>query len=201
MPVDISNAVKIEGWMTEPELQWLGEQAAKHRTICEVGSWMGRSTRALGDNALGVVYAVDTWAGSNEPKHVALLADKHPDWLFEQFCANIGDDLLKNKKWMHENGIEQQYVVRPYRGTSLEGADYLGNGCYNLRFDMIFLDASHDYENVEADLAAWAPLLKPGGLMCGHDFGGSFPGVARAVRNVYPKANKVGAGSIWSANL
>jgi cephalosporin hydroxylase len=64
---------------------------------------------------------------------------------------------------------------------------------------MIFLDAAHDYDNVVADIAAWRPLLAPGGLMCGHDFAGPFAGVTRAVVEAFPKAHKVGAGSIWVA--
>jgi hypothetical protein len=56
-------AIEIPGWMSEIDLQWLGEQAKHHDLIVEIGSYQGRSTRALGDNARGVVYAVDDWKG------------------------------------------------------------------------------------------------------------------------------------------
>lgn len=194
---NILNAEKVQGWMRPEELEWLGTQAATRKVIAEVGSWMGRSTRAIADNLPegGYVFAVDTWLGSDEPRHKEMLAGKPlspnaekpgDNWLMDQFCANFPEAYIK----------EYPHRVRPYQGTSLAGADYLGSH-YTFRFDMIFLDASHDYENVLADIKAWDPLLAPGGIMCGHDFGGSFPGVQRAVQDFYPKAHKVGAGSIW----
>lgn len=199
---NIANAEKIEGWMRPEELEWLGTQASTRRIVAEVGSWMGRSTRAIADNLPdnGFVFAVDTWLGSDEPRHKELLAGKalspHAEapgenWLLDQFRANFPDDYFVKRL---EN--EERYRVRTLQETSLGGADYLGHH-YKYRFDMIFLDASHDYENVLADIKAWFPLLAPGGIICGHDFGGSFPGVQRAVLESFPKAHKVGAGSIW----
>lgn len=204
---NISNAVKINGWMREEELVWLATQASTRRLICEVGSWMGRSTRALADNQPegGILYAVDTWAGTPGPNECGqLLQGKPEDWLFNQFRANIGEDLFHTEETVTEDGITYpviRYRVRPYRATSLEGADYLCGSCYQNRFDMIFLDAAHDYENVKADILAWRQYLAPGGLLCGHDFGGPFRGVEQACRELIPGVAKVGAGSIWAAPI
>jgi len=37
-------------------------------------------------------------------------------------------------------------------------------------FDWIYIDGSHIYEDVKADLAYWIPKVKKGGYICGHDF-------------------------------
>lgn len=36
--------------------------------------------------------------------------------------------------------------------------------------DFVFIDADHSYEGCAADIAAWAPKVKPGGWLCGHDY-------------------------------
>lgn len=34
---------------------------------------------------------------------------------------------------------------------------------------LVYLDANHTYEHVLADLEAWYPMVRPGGLLAGHD--------------------------------
>jgi predicted O-methyltransferase YrrM len=47
-------------------------------------------------------------------------------------------------------------------------------------FDFIVIDASHRIHKVTADLR-WTRLLRPGGVVCLHDYGPGFPGVMRSV--------------------
>jgi len=49
-------------------------------------------------------------------------------------------------------------------------------------FDFVYLDADHSHDGVWRDLCAWAPKVRVGGIIAGHDYGhGDFPGVKRAV--------------------
>jgi predicted O-methyltransferase YrrM len=49
---------------------------------------------------------------------------------------------------------------------SLEAAERFENGY----FDIIYIDGSHTYEAVKADLNAWWPKLKVGGVLIGDDY-------------------------------
>ena len=46
-------------------------------------------------------------------------------------------------------------------------------------FDFVFVDASHMTDAVVADVRAWAPLVRPGGAILGHD--ADWPSVQRAL--------------------
>ena len=47
--------------------------------------------------------------------------------------------------------------------------------------DFLYIDADHSYEGVLADLDAWVPHVRSGGLILGDDYGNAiYPGVAMA---------------------
>lgn len=47
--------------------------------------------------------------------------------------------------------------------------------------DFVYIDASHDYDSVVADIQVWWPKVKPGGILGGHDFDFIHPGVIKGV--------------------
>lgn len=53
-----------------------------------------------------------------------------------------------------------------YRGDSVALASEFQDG----GLDWAYIDADHHYANVKADLAAWFPKVRPGGLVAGHDY-------------------------------
>lgn len=177
--IDISKALTIDGWMSEAELRWLAEQAQTHDQIVEIGSWKGRSTRALADNARGSVYAVDHWRGqelTDAPTNLgAELAKRGSDAIFDEFQNNLRDTYLK---------------CLPLRMSSSEAA-----ARFDLHPDMVFLDGEHAYAGVKADIEAWRPLLTPGGLLCGHDWWHG--GIKQAVRELCPGFQVVPETNIW----
>ena len=176
--VDITRAINIPGSMSPEELQWLAEQASTRNLVIEIGPDQGRSTRALADNNRGAVYAVDLWEDFTIEDASGLYSrTEYTGKRFELFCQNMA-------------GCTNLVSMRM---TSLEAARRL----QDLRFDMIFIDASHDYESVKEDISAWRPLLQEGGLFCGHDYT-TKPGVKRAVDELIPNF-QLTAGCIWRA--
>ncbi len=60
--------------------------------------------------------------------------------------------------------------------------------------DFVFVDGDHDYEGVRADIVAWLPKLKSGGVIAGDDHTAEYPGVRRAVAELLPKAEICNSG-------
>ena len=85
------------------------------------------------------------------------------------------------------------------RRPSVEAAALVADGA----LDFVYIDGAHDYENVKADIQAWMPKLRAGGVMSGHDYGDPGPAkdVKIAVDEVFPKLDGVGipgdAGTWW----
>lgn len=157
-----------EGWFSEIEVRAyqraLGE--IRRGVVVEIGAWYGRSTAAVAgicrDNHSRLI-VVDTWEGSaNDPTH--MLAATGPD-PFAVFQANLNHLGLWN-------------AVEVRRQTSLGAAAEISDASC----DAILLDADHEYPSVAADIAAWWPKLRPGGVFLGHDYRPEFPGVVRAVQ-------------------
>jgi hypothetical protein len=53
---------------------------------------------------------------------------------------------------------------------STEAAAYLVKAGMTGKLDFVYLDADHAHASVKADLAAWFPLVKSGGVFAGHDW-------------------------------
>ncbi len=194
--MNINRALKISGYSSDAhrderisELLWLAERASEHTRIVEVGSWCGHSMLAIADNMPedGIAWAVDTWRDTPDMFPYNDRCKDDPDFLFKSFCQNIGEVLLSTQR------------VRTIRMRSVDAAEFLvgidGQGTSPLLFDMIFIDAAHDYDNVKADILAWQKHLAPSGLLAGHDYW--HPGVVRAVNELLPTHVKTGVGSIW----
>jgi predicted O-methyltransferase YrrM len=165
---NIKKALTVEGWMEPPELLWLAEAASTHKRIVEIGSYLGRSTRALLDNTSGFVVAIDDWHGPREIE----IANRHT--IYERFLANTSD--CKNLVIIKANHRE---LPEP-----------------EFQPDMVFIDGAHEYDAVCADIAKWKPHIAPGGMICGHDFGW-FAGVDNAVRHFFPNFQVAPNTSIW----
>jgi hypothetical protein len=176
--VSLEHAKAIPGWMSERELEWLTVQAAGRSLVVEFGAWCGRSSVALA--TARQVVCVDTWQGS--PEHAGLVAaglDPWAEWArntapyenIAPFEADLGD----------VDTVDDLMGVISGEGTA----------------DMVFIDAAHDAPSVRRDIVTARRLLRPGGLLCGHDYSDAWPGVMEAVDDLVPSREV--HGSIWWA--
>jgi len=183
--MNLTAALAAPGWMHDDELKWLATQARDATTIIEVGCWKGRSTLALADNTAGRVFAVDHWRGSEgDPAHlVAIEAVGGPDGLHAEFLQQMGERVAAGR-------------VTPLRMDSGEAARNFAPASV----DLVFIDAGHVYSDVARDLAAYRPLVRPGGILCGHDYHiREHWGVTEAVDECFPQVQT--CHSIWWVRL
>lgn len=162
------NLTGPDGYMSDTELSVLKYLAQKSESVVEVGSWKGRSTKALLESCNGPVYAVDHWNGSAGD----LTEDNIDlDKVYDIFIANVGD-------------YPNLHILK---GNSLDVAKDFGTA------DMVFIDAGHDYEEVKADIEAWTPKAKK--IICGHDYVKDHGGVIQAVDETIGNVNVI--DTIW----
>jgi predicted O-methyltransferase YrrM len=178
--MNISKAEAISGWMAPEELAWLAEQAEKYKLIVEIGSFRGRSTRALGDNTKGVVVAVDHWQGE---AHLDMTQEER-DKLFNEFTSNLSDLITAGTV------VPVKIDAAVVDSTPVVAA---------LKPEMVFIDGDHKFNSVKRDIQTWMPKIVSGGLLCGHDSG--YPDVEKAITEFVPNRQLVQGTQIWYANI
>ena len=132
--------------------------------VVEIGSYKGRSTIALAMGVKlcgnGIVYAIDPHI-SDQPAHVQQYGTGDT---YQEFVDNV-----------KRAGVAD--VVQPLRMTSLAA-----KSTFQPRtIDVLFVDGSHEYEDVIADIDAYSPLLADCASVAFND--PSNPGVYRALKD------------------
>ena len=152
---------EVEGFLEEIEAKFLflkAKECSKGSVIVEIGSWKGKSTICLAEGSKtgsrAKVYAIDPHTGSKEHGNV---------WTFPEFKKNIA-------KFGHED------IVVPIVKTSRETIKD-----WNKPIGLLFIDGSHEYEDVKFDFEAWSPFVVEGGIVAFHDFF-RYEGVTRVAR-------------------
>jgi hypothetical protein len=159
--------------------------AGTHAHFVEIGSWYGRSAAFMAVEILNSgkdvrFDAIDTWEGTT-PRQGS--EDKDPN-------------LLKYGT-MYPNFLQYVWPVlhalTPIKLPSLEAVKLYADRS----LDFVYIDAAHDYANVKADILAWKPKVKPGGILAGHDYNKeNSPGLVQAVNECLPNAEFV-APTSW----
>ncbi len=184
----VAAASKVDGYMEVDELRYLATQAKKATAIVEVGSWKGRSTKALAMATPGVVYAVDNWKGSPGGDLTEIEAtEKGAENILAEFKRNLAPEIAAGKVGIiHADHAEAASMGKAHMGGNVA--------------DMVFIDGEHNYEAVKRDIENFLPLVKQGGLICGHDLCPTHPGVEKAVVELLPSSS-VRAVTIWGYDL
>lgn len=165
------------GWGSDSPA--FGELVAelKPRRIIEVGTWKGGSALTLAKHLdeLGIdaeILCVDTWLGALEmwtdlddpTRHGSLRLRNGYPTVYYTFLANV-------------IRVGHQSRITPFPVPSLTAAQWCA--LHGTHADLIYIDGSHEEEDVYQDLVAWWDLVRPGGALVGDDW--SWDGVRLAV--------------------
>ena len=167
-----------QGWGSHSPAFGTLVERVKPGLIIEVGTWKGGSAMEMASHLdrLGLtnskILCVDTWLGALEMWGDQTDADRfgslglkhgYPQ-LYYQFLANV----------CHK-GAQRRII--PFPLPSLTAAQWLS--LRGVRAELIYVDGSHEEEDVFADLADYWDLLAPGGILFGDDY--AWTGVKMAV--------------------
>jgi hypothetical protein len=130
---------------------------------CEVGVQLGRNANAMFDRIPGLqLTCVD------------------PYMVYEY------KNLRRRNKWKWHQPQMDQYRCRALRRLAKYDVIWMmlpsASACLYVpdeAFDFVYIDGNHGYDFIMQDLIVWAPKVRPGGCISGHDYGIS--AVRRAV--------------------
>lgn len=146
--------------------------------VAEIGTFKGYTAKHFIRSAPNVhVVCVDPWFIAEDD--LAGIAYAFMDDVYEAFKENCKQEIERKQ-------------IEPVRGLSVKVAGVVSKSNYAGQFDLVYIDASHECESVKADIEAWLPHVREGGIICGHDFdsyttGGElmYPGVRQAVEEIF----------------
>ena len=164
----------VEGWFDFEDVyrEAVGRTPSGGR-MAEVGVYLGKSLFFL---------AVEI---ANSQKNITIEAIDRFAWPHDGF------DRIVKLRTQHGLG----HIINLRANDSTRAAYSYPDEC----FDFVFIDADHTYEAVKADINAWWPKIKTGGVIAGHDWGEEYPGVEKAVIEKFQNVRFIPPRSWWVA--
>ncbi|MEJ2157932.1 MAG: class I SAM-dependent methyltransferase [Desulfobacteraceae bacterium] len=155
----------IQGWLFPPEAFILYSLSLENidaaGKVLEIGSFMGKSSYWLAKGAKErngeKIICIDTFEGSIE--HQDALKGRSTYVVFEENLRRAGVF-----DW-----------VMPVRKSSSDAF-----ASFNEKISLLFIDGSHEYDDVKADLLNWEQRLIKGGIVILHDSAGQWAGPTKA---------------------
>lgn len=153
----------LPGQMTRKELVCIAELAQslpENSTIVELGSLFGKSSVHWAKNADDSVkiYCVDPWKKENWIKP-----------LEKKFNTTFSIDTF----WKNIDNSSNVIALQAYSPQDFTD--------WNIPVDIYFDDSVHKNPTFKENLYFWLDRMKPGGVICGHDYEPRFPDIVEEV--------------------
>ena len=150
--------------------------------IAEIGVYAGESTRIfLETGNVSTMWAVDFWKDNYNLKDA---------WGVMYPMRDVRAAYFDN---IAEFAHIVYTLVMPSKQASMLAPDR--------GFDFVYIDANHDKGPFTEDVLAWRPKVREGGILAGHDYQGSWPGVIEVVDELLGGPDKVYQDTSWIKRL
>jgi predicted O-methyltransferase YrrM len=146
----------------------------KEMRMIEIGSFIGESTIIFAEHFKEVI-AIDPF---------------QPDYHKEDPTSRFNFDEVYDEYIRRTSPFPN---IKTLRLTSDDAVKELDSELY----DFIYIDGIHTYEQVKIDIDNYLPLLKPNGIIGGHDYGPHWPGVNKAVNEKFGQPDKRYKDTSW----
>lgn len=158
----------LQGWGSDSPVFAHVLGSVQPKLIIEVGTWKGASAVHMAKLAPEAeILCIDTWLGSAEMWDYPDLKRQHG---YPQFYYTFASNVV------HYVGRER---ICPMALPSSVAATVLKRR--GILADVIYIDGSHEYADVKRDIEDYWPLVRPGGILFGDDYG--HPEVYQAVQD------------------
>lgn len=158
--------------------QMITECVPEKGTVLEIGVFLGESTRIFLDSGrVSFITCVDAWTNGVDPTDLTTV-NYDLSQIEVDFDRNLSSYLGRYEK---------------VKGNSLEVASQFPDK----HFDLVYLDASHEYASVKREIELYLPKVKDSGYIAGHDYDSPYHGVARAVAECLGRPDKVFEDTSW----
>ena len=124
----------------------LAQKLPRKSIIVEIGSYLGKATCFLAEGIKNrdiILYTIDTFENQGMTEG---LRDTYNE--FKQNTLRYRNCIVVKRGFSHE-------IVKDFK---------------NMKIDLLWIDACHEYNAVKKDIEDWVPLVKEGGLICFHDY-------------------------------
>lgn len=134
----------------EQMIQWIDNISPTSKmTMIEIGSYVGESTLMFA-NKFKKVISIDPYVNDYDLTDMACSYAPF-DKVYQQFLKNTLS--IPNIKSIRDTSENAFSVLSGYQ------------------FDMVYIDGLHTVDGVYYDITHYKSIIKPGGFVCGHDYG------------------------------
>ena len=155
------------------------EICGENLVMVEIGSYAGESAEAWAKSGLfKSIHCVDMWKNGYDPNDPAAPTAELAEKSFDE--------------------IARKYpVIHKVKMSSVKASSLFADGS----MDFIYIDADHRYESVKRDIEVWLPKVRKGGVFAGHDYIECWPGVMKAVEEIFGKTLRVFGDTSWMVRV